>query len=413
MLSVFLVLCSVAAQRSDTPTAESLRRDVARWSEEVSFRCTFRLRSGVANSTAEALRGEVDSKLGSPYSRWECRGEFQKLGQKMRCAIDFGSPGYRYGPARGEITLEPVEEATNGLVAARRFPRRSEIDGENAKVAIVQLRVKLQGQALLAGAMSQPTMLPLIPVRSTAEQPFEALQVDDVRAIDAEHVEVLCTGRQQGRNRRTDYVETRKRRIIFWTKPVPPVVERIEEHDERTSLEGPARLLGRDEIHAILSDFKPCPGGMVARRVRYVEQSEGLRARRWKLEEPGVRVLEWSSDDLGDQPPTNADFVMSIPSDVRLVGLKQGLPSGTERTLDLNKIGPSDVEEPVTTPTPREPPFLHTGLGKLLVSWVVEVIVFGCVLARHLSNRAIAHDLRLRVRIASPEKTAADRITSQ
>jgi hypothetical protein len=37
---------------------------------------------------------------------------------------------------------------------------------------------------------------------------------------------------------------------------------------------------------------------MVARRVRYVEQSEGLRARRWKLEESGVRLLEWSSEDL-------------------------------------------------------------------------------------------------------------------
>ncbi len=195
--------------------------------------------------------------LGSPYSRWECRGEFQKLGPKMRCAIDFGSPGYRYGPARGEITLEPVEEATNGLVAARWFPRRGEIFGEKAKVASVQRSVKPQGQALLAGWMSQPTILPLIPMRSTAEQPFEALVVDDVRAIDAEHVEVLCSGRQQGRNRRTDYVERRKRRITFWTKPVPPVVERIEEHNERTSLEASARLLGRDEIHAILSDFRP------------------------------------------------------------------------------------------------------------------------------------------------------------
>ncbi len=388
MRAVFLILCAVGSPPSETPTAESLRGEARRWFEEVSFRCTFRLRSGVANSVAEALRGEVDSKLGSAYSRWECRGEFQKLGPNMRCVNDYGSPGFQYGPKWGEVTLEPVEEATNGLVMVRRFPRRGEIFGDKARVAKVERLRKPQGQTILAGPMSGVTILPLIPMHSTAEQPFESLQVEGVRAIDGEHVEVLCTGRQQGRNGRIDYAESRKRRILFWTKPAPPVVQRIEEHVERTSLQGPTKVLGRDEIHAILSDFKPCPGGMVARRVRYVEQSEGLRARRWKLEEPGVRMLEWSSEDLGDRPPTDADFTMSIPSDVRLVGLKQELPPGSARTLDLSKIGPSDLEEPVAAPASREAPLLHTGLGRLLVSWVVEMIVFGFVLARHLSGRA-------------------------
>jgi hypothetical protein len=387
LTTVFLSLCVVGSPPSDTPTAESLRTGVQRWSQEVSFRCTFRLRSGMANSTSEALRGEVDSKLGSLYSRWECRGEFQKLGPKMRCVTDYGSPGFKYGPKRGDVTLEPVEEATNGLVLIRRFLRRSEIFGEGAKVAKAEPWRKPQGQTLLAGQMTGTAILPLIPIHSTAEQPFESLQIEGVRAIDGEHVEVLCTGRQEGRNKRIDYLETRNRRIIFWTKPVPSVVERIEEHVERVSLEEPTRLLGRDEIHAILSDFKSCPGGMVARRVRYVEQSEGLRAMRWKLEEPGVRMLEWSSEDLGDRPPTDADFTMSIPSDVRLIGFKQGLPSGTARTLDLNKIGLSDLDEPVTMPTPRETPLLRTGLGRLLVSWLVEFIVFGCVLVRHLFKK--------------------------
>jgi hypothetical protein len=255
---------------------------------------------------------------------------------------------------------------------------------------------------LLAGPMSGWTILPLIPIRSTAEQPFESLQIEDMRAIDEEHVEVLCTGRQQGRNKRVDYVEMRNRRILFWTKPVPPVVERIDEQIERISLETPGKFLGRDEIHAVLSDFKACPGGMVARRVRYVEQSEGLRAKRWKLDEPGVRVLEWSSEDLGDQPPTDADFTMSIPADVRLTGLKQAIPPGTVRKLDLNKIGPSDLEESVTTSSQREKPLLHTSLGKLLLSWTVEVIVLGCVLVLHLSNRAMKVAARRRLARTEP-----------
>ena len=88
---------------------------------------------------------------------------------------------------------------------------------------------------------------------------------------------------------------------------------------------------------------------------------------------------------------------MSIPSDVRLVGLTGCLPPGTPRRLDLSKIGPSDLEQHVTTSARRAKPLLRTGHGRLLVSWVVEAFVFGCVLARHLSNRAATpatcHDL--------------------
>jgi hypothetical protein len=48
---------------------------------------------------------------------------------------------------------------------------------------------------------------------------------------------------------------------------------------------------------------------------------------------------------------------------------------------------------------PRETPLLRTGLGRLLASWVIEVIVFGVLLARHLASRAAtlatdrAHDM--------------------
>jgi hypothetical protein len=100
---------------------------------------------------------------------------------------------------------------------------------------------------------------------------------------------------------------------------------------------------------------------------------------------------------------------MSIPPDVRVVGLKQGLPPGTERRLDLSEIGPSDLVERVTTASTRqETPLLRTGLGKLLVSWIVEVIVFGCVLARHLSNRAAARAACRRMAGTEPPSGAPD-----
>ena len=103
---------------------------------------------------------------------------------------------------------------------------------------------------------------------STDRRAFESLQVEDARAIDGGTFGALHRTAAGAEASRIDYMERRYRRIIFWANPVPPVVQKIEEHVDRTSLERPARLLGNDEIYAILSDFQPCPGGMAARRVR-------------------------------------------------------------------------------------------------------------------------------------------------
>jgi hypothetical protein len=387
MHSILVMFFLVGARPSGAPSSSSLRADVLRWSEDVSFGCTFRLRSGVANSKEQALHGEVDPNLGSDYSRWEARGEFHKLGPKMRCLIDYGSPGIQYGPRKVDITLEPIEEATNGFIGTSRFLRRSEVFGEKAKVALVESSKKHPGEARWAGLMTTAAILPLTPMHSYGEQPFEWLQITDVRALDKEHVEVLCYGRKQGRSKRIDFWETRNRRVVFWVKPVPPVVERIEERAERTSVEVPAQILGSDECYAILSDFKQCPGGMVASHVRYLEKSEGLRVVRWKIEEPGFRVLDWKSEDLGDRLPTNADLVMSIPPDVRVIGLKQEPPRGEVRNVDLSKISPLDLEERNAMTTQKSKALLNTGLGRPLFCWGVAALMLGFVAGWRLFRR--------------------------
>ncbi|APW59729.1 hypothetical protein [Paludisphaera borealis] len=379
MQSILIALLLLGESPASSPTPEMLRESSRRWAEQVSFGCRFRLRSEMANSMEQAEKGEYDPKLGSAYSRWEARGEFQKIAARMRCLVEFGPPGYQYGPTKFDITLEPVEEATNGSIEVRRLLRRSEILGEEAKSVLVMRRGESEGRMLLAGLMTTASVLPLAPIREDAGQPFGSLPITRIQKLDPDHVEVLCEIQQQGRIKETDFSETQNRRVVFWMTPDPPVIEKIEERVERRSLKDPKLVLGSEDRRAILSDFKSCPGGMVATHVRYLDHAHGLKVLRWKIDEPGVRVFDWKSDDLGQSPPTDADFVLSVPPDWSVLGLKTKLPMGEVRSLDVNKLGPTDLDELEVMTAAYGPPFLQTGIGRLLLSWAVAAGLLGIV----------------------------------
>jgi hypothetical protein len=141
----------------------------------------------------------------------------------------------------------------------------------------------------------------------------------------------------------------------------------VEEVVERITRDEPSKVLRRDEYQAILSDFRECPGGWVARRVLLVALQQN----------DVIRVREWRSDDLGDQPPTEADFAVTIPSDVRVVGIKRGFPTGSVRAMDPSKVNLLDLEDDnLAAKPPRRRPLLQTGLGQLLLAWGVGIAAF-------------------------------------
>ena len=116
------------------------------------------------------------------------------------------------------------------------------------------------------------------------------------------------------------------RRVACWTKPSPPVVEAIT-----TDVVDPDGR--RDQMIARLSEFRECPGGLVARRVVYVDVAPGNP----------ILVHEWRSEDLGDVPPSRDDFVVAVAPTTTVYGFKQKLPRGTPRRLDPSKIELSEL----------------------------------------------------------------------
>jgi hypothetical protein len=110
-------------------------------------------------------------------------------------------------------------------------------------------------------------------------------------------------------------------RVLYWTNPSPPVVQKV-------STEYVFSGGKRAEMFSVLSDFKECPGGMVARRVLLVApHTPNL-----------VFVQEWRSHDLGDRPASSEDFAITVAPTTFVEGFKAEPRNAKIRRLEPSKI---------------------------------------------------------------------------
>lgn len=324
MREMLVVFCALGSDVKDVAVVmETLRAGVEEWQREVVFHSTFRLRSGFAKSVESGLRGELDpTRQGSSSACYEASGSFHKMGANVRFAIDFGSPVEAVGsiPQEGRKAPKvyrnvPLDESTDGRVIVGSSPRRGKLAGR----AVVEEKPDASTLRAGTGERTGHFINPLNPLYGADWDPFGGLPAVTLNAVDEEHLEVVCFGRDE-------YGNERHRRVLFWTKPSRPLVTKVS--SELVYPDG-----GRFGAYAALSDFKLCPGGYVARQVAFARQQRG----------GPVRAMVWRSEDLGDAPPSEEDFVVTIPADVWVMGLKNAQPAGTVRQLDPSKIKLSDV----------------------------------------------------------------------
>ena len=366
----------------DVPSEPALRAAVGKWQKEVCFCSTYRLETGFAKSKEGALLGQMDRGLGKilhaesgifdkPARAVQAWGTFNKCGKSVLHTFDAGKAGILY--KKGDFTLEPIVELTNGSLGCVYFPRRWELRGEDARVASIRRWEAGPGKPWAGGRMTSRSLNPLNPMWADEAQPFADLEITGILRLDDESFEVTCRGRKAIEMQPSRLTSTRRRRIVFQESKGPPVVRRIEETVERFSPDAPTEILGRDEFYAILDDFRECPGGLVARSVRFVAMQQA----------DAIRLREWRSEDLGMRTPSEADFAVEIPEDVRVRGLKTGYGTGKDRSIRLDGIGVGDLEE--SPPVPRRPPALvnPTKLNGLLRSWLAGIAAFALIFARY------------------------------
>lgn len=242
-----------------------------------------------------------------------------------------------------------LDQSSDGRVYVHYNPLRDHI-GDTADV----LKQEADNpNTILASKLMVAHISPLRPLSHTNADPFLQMALSDVVNIAPDRIEVTASVRRNGGDQDL--------RVRFWTEPSPPVIESI--------VYGITFPDGRrSETRAVLSRFTECPGGMVARRVVYARcNAAGATA----------TVREWVSDDLGDVPPVDADFVISVPTTTTIYGLRGDFAPGKIRNLDPSKIRLTDVEDPTDESGIAEAPADSPRSGGSGVGWLRSIFLLG------------------------------------
>lgn len=335
MFGVFLLAVSASAVPAPNPSTEAtiaaLVKGLEQWRNDVRFRSTYRFRQGYAKAVEAGLRDGVDPSIKEPAGGvFEATGVFHKKDNLMRFSLDYGQPPVPVQPPPGGPAPPPggravrnvsYDEVTNGRIQVRYHPGAS---GDNVIVG------RRRPEVIGAGQLSQTESNPLYPYQNPRFDPFTLWDLGagqlpagrEVVTVDDSHRAVVLS---------QDGAWKQSRRVLFQTKPAPAVITQIVEVTTRPN--GKA-----SETHIRLSDFRDCPGGRVARRVVTVGTNEGGR----------VVVREWVSNDLGDVPPTNTDFVIRIAENTSVGGYRQAPPRGAnDRRIDISTITEDDLDNGV------------------------------------------------------------------
>jgi RNA polymerase sigma factor (sigma-70 family) len=318
---------TVVATR-DTSELKKLEDGVAKWVDQVEFTSTYKLYRGFARTFEDGVAGRIEDK-----HVW-ATGRFSKMDDKMRFSLDFGGPPVStivdgrevfgpdanisfdsvgdsnfqmfYDPYKGEGGLLRVRETI--FVPGSPFSLPEALDLENPL------------QPSITHTRSAPHGIGRLFELTTMENQDETGIRTTIENLSGERIQVV---------RETKEAPPKERRtFVFWTKPNPVVVTQvINEYRVGNTSEYRRRA-------EIVSDFVNCDGLMVPRRVLSVGMDP---EKRWL-------VHEWMSEDLGQRPPTAEDFIIRLPANARVQGLRNLPPLVQEvRAVSVDELDKRDL----------------------------------------------------------------------
>jgi hypothetical protein len=350
----FVLAATPAAEPpfDDAAAIEALAALIDTWEARVAFKCHFRRRLMSCRSLEDALEGR-GGQLADKVFPDGAEGWFYKLGRKARYGVDYHAPPRELGNLAGSnlpfptearaVTNVSFDEVTDGRLEARFEPKR----GNYGDAAWITVRPEKRKATACAGVRSSAWISPLTPLNSDVPNLLRLYPPGNGEPVspDVATIRDLNDGRIEVSLHKifsSPAGVRQTRRVVIWTEPPLPVVERV--HDTIELPDGKTL-----EHHLRLDDFRPCGGGMVARRVRHIVPSK-LRDG-----EPTYMVVEWRSDDLGDVAPVEEDFVLTLGEATSVIGLAESARLREPRRLDLEKIRLADVDHSSDEVPPRFP----------------------------------------------------------
>jgi hypothetical protein len=385
VLALFGCWSGGALAGEDDALLDVLAQAIEEWRAGVEFRCTFVYREGAVESRQPGLTGEFGSRVGKPQDEAKAVGVFHKLGSQVRVTLHWDKRSWTLSDGTVFERTDSFDSVTTERLYLHYWGREPGADvtigareeGDRARVFSARHGGAYDNAFSVSGGARGSLLAQFGPRKDYAETGGVS-----VRKTDAEHLVVTMTRKEQGGS-------THVARVTFWTVPSPPVVERIEQEGE-TTLPGKGKVPADYTIFG--AQFVRCGRFMVPRLVRSV----GGPAVAVGDPRPTWDAKEWFSEDLGKAPPTKEDFVVTIPAEVTVTGLRNPPPPGSLRRLDLASYSVDDLAPRSAGPVnfaPKERA-LPRSSATTRVLWTIAaaaVLVAGGLLAwRRWKSRARA-----------------------
>lgn len=350
-----IVFCLIAPRATgvceaadDAPTVEALAVLIDEWQAAASFKCHFRRRLLRCSSVDAVLNGN-GVEIPDEVFPAKAKGWLYKLGPKARLGVDYDAPPRELGPSdipgipersvAKAVTNVSFDEVGNAQFEIRFEPRR----GDFGDAAWIAVKPANRRSIAAPGQRSTAWINPLTPLNSDVPNPLrfyepgnsDSLAPDaaTLREVSRDRIEVIL------KKHILSLQATESRSVVLWTKTSLPVVERI---DNTIDLPDGRRI----EDHVALSDFCNCSGAMVARVVRHAIPAPPRDG------QAGFTLVEWRSDDLGNDAPTDDDFVIELGEQTMIIGFAKPIPRGGIRKLNIDEIKLDDLD---TTGGARQP----------------------------------------------------------
>lgn len=320
----------------DKVVVRALESAHRKWLREVSFVCTYQYIQKRAKSISAALSG-----MGEQVPDSIRTGVFNKALGFLRHSSDWQTPPQvtKHSDGKTEVRRADFDEVSNDEILATVTPDRGFVD--RAQLWIESRDGSSSGRAGIAGKydagrFSSRMMSPLNfngyegedyfsltgraqdAVRRVTENSANSIEVETVYRIESTKV-----------NETVEYMLTHG----------VPVVSRVTR--TMSSMNGKPVF----EMVAEGSNWVECEGGPVATVIRSVSRNPDP-----KFPEMLYLVQEWKSDDLGKRTPVLEDFMLNVPEDTLIYGVKSSERVLIDGKLDLTKIdshglidGPSDT----------------------------------------------------------------------
>lgn len=323
---------AVGAEESVAPEAgvlvNTLRAGLEQWVEEVQFSCHYELIKGFAATAHDGIAGVTGMNLTDE----RVSGVFNKSEAWVRHSLLYTTPPVKLRDLEGgqmEVRHVDVDEVSNGELLLAHRPEM--LKGSPLAMFSSGNVAKASPGPFVAGTGSKGVLSPLsvganAPGKTLEVRPGASNVTMAVKQQDSDHLTVDIAYTYNG----YDYTKS----VEFWTAPSPPVVIRSS-----MLMAGPDG--GRYEEIVAASQFVKCPGGMVAQTVTSVSTNP----RPIHPELPWF-VVRWTSKDLGERPPTDADFEVPVVKGTRIHGLRVPRRGIVDGRLSLRHISIADLGDP-------------------------------------------------------------------